>query len=169
MTPAPAIATLAPQIGKLVRLLSSDKDGEVIAAVRALDRVLKAHKLDFHDLALALCPAGTPVRHRAGDWHDTLAFCAANMDRCAPRERAFSARLPSGAASFHHVSAIGLKRLPIGSRTVRDEHEHARHRHARPSDRRSASACLMWRVPLCGPTKRRGVSQPQADVAYLAT
>ena len=89
MTPAPAIATLAPQIGKLVRLLSSDKDGEVIAAVRALDRVLKAHKLDFHDLALALCPAGTPVRHRAGDWHDTLAFCAANMDRCAPRERAF--------------------------------------------------------------------------------
>jgi hypothetical protein len=36
---------------KLVRLLSSDKDGEVLGAVAAIERTLKSNGLSFHDLA----------------------------------------------------------------------------------------------------------------------
>jgi hypothetical protein len=45
---------LKPIAGKLanfVRLLASDKDGEVVGAARALNRVLKSIGADFHDLA----------------------------------------------------------------------------------------------------------------------
>lgn len=37
--------------GKFIRLFASDKPGEVIAAVAALDRKLEAAGLTFHDLA----------------------------------------------------------------------------------------------------------------------
>lgn len=83
MTPA----TVNPQLKKLVLMLSSDRDGEVVAAARAIGRVLRSHELDWHDLTI--CLRETPVRYRAREWHDTLAFCAANMDRLEPRERAF--------------------------------------------------------------------------------
>jgi hypothetical protein len=41
------------KLGKLLRLLASDKDGEVIAAASALKRTLGAAGLDLHDLAAA--------------------------------------------------------------------------------------------------------------------
>jgi hypothetical protein len=49
---------LAPIVDKLkryVRLLSSDVDGEVIAAARALNRTLKSHNSDIHALADSIC------------------------------------------------------------------------------------------------------------------
>lgn len=36
---------------KLIRLLSSDKDGEVLAAVRGIERILKSEGKSFHELA----------------------------------------------------------------------------------------------------------------------
>jgi hypothetical protein len=39
------------KLAKLLPMLSSDRDGERIAAVAAIDRVLKSQKLDWHDLA----------------------------------------------------------------------------------------------------------------------
>jgi HPt (histidine-containing phosphotransfer) domain-containing protein len=47
-------ADIAPQTAKLVRLLASDKQGEVIAAVHALRRVLSSSGLDIHALADAI-------------------------------------------------------------------------------------------------------------------
>src|SRR5262249_10305426 len=44
-------AQTAPTVGKLVRLLGSDKDHEALGAARALKRVLTSVKLDLHDLA----------------------------------------------------------------------------------------------------------------------
>lgn len=41
----------AQKIGKLVRLLSTDRDGELLAAGRALQRVLADAGADFHYLA----------------------------------------------------------------------------------------------------------------------
>jgi hypothetical protein len=38
-------------LGKFVRLFASDKDGEVVAAVRALGRMLAKQGADFHALA----------------------------------------------------------------------------------------------------------------------
>ena len=66
-----ALAAIAPQLGKLVLLLSSSHDGEIVAAARAIDRVLRANGRDWHDFAQALCSADQR------DWQDTLAFCAA--------------------------------------------------------------------------------------------
>lgn len=43
--------TLSARLAKFMRLLSSDKDGEVIAAAGAIRRVLLAADLDIHDLA----------------------------------------------------------------------------------------------------------------------
>jgi hypothetical protein len=42
---------IAPTIAKLLRLLASDKPGEVAASAHALRRVLGSAKLDLHDLA----------------------------------------------------------------------------------------------------------------------
>jgi hypothetical protein len=45
------LAVVAPRLGQLIRLLASDKDGEVLATVYALRRVLSNAGLDLHDLA----------------------------------------------------------------------------------------------------------------------
>jgi hypothetical protein len=42
------------KVGKLVRLLASDKDGEVLATVAAIKRMLDVADLDLHDLADAV-------------------------------------------------------------------------------------------------------------------
>jgi hypothetical protein len=44
-------ADIAPRIAKLLRLLASDKPGEVAASAQALRRVLGSANLDLHDLA----------------------------------------------------------------------------------------------------------------------
>src|SRR5262249_43968567 len=46
-----ALAPIAGKLGKLIRLLSSDKDGEVLGAVHAIRRTLQTEKLDIHALA----------------------------------------------------------------------------------------------------------------------
>jgi hypothetical protein len=45
------LASIADKLRPLIRLLSSDHDGEVVAAARALTRTLKNAKLDIHVLA----------------------------------------------------------------------------------------------------------------------
>lgn len=44
-------ADISPTIAKLLRLLASDKPGEVAASAQALRRVLGSANLDLHDLA----------------------------------------------------------------------------------------------------------------------
>ena len=44
-------ADIAPTIAKLLRLLASDKPGEVAASAQALRRVLGSANLELHDLA----------------------------------------------------------------------------------------------------------------------
>jgi hypothetical protein len=48
---AAKIARTRTTAAKLVRLLASDHDGEVLGAARALKRTLHAAELDLHDLA----------------------------------------------------------------------------------------------------------------------
>jgi hypothetical protein len=45
------LAPIADKLGKLLRLLSSSHDGEVVAAARGIDRTLKSVGLDVHALA----------------------------------------------------------------------------------------------------------------------
>jgi hypothetical protein len=78
------------KLGKLLRLLSSDKDGEVLAATAAIKRTLATEGLDIHGLADALCrPAlraeakaqRAPNTDRTGnedtDWHSVACECEA--------------------------------------------------------------------------------------------
>jgi hypothetical protein len=49
-----AVKTLAPvadKLGKFIRLLTSNRDGEVVAAARAIVRTLEGVGADIHDLA----------------------------------------------------------------------------------------------------------------------
>ena len=48
------IAPIAAKLGRFLRLLSSDQDGEVVAAARALVRTLKGAGQDIHALAAAI-------------------------------------------------------------------------------------------------------------------
>ena len=57
-----ALTTVAPKIAKLVAMLASDRDGEVLGAVRAIARTLKAASADFNDLAAAVARAEPPGR-----------------------------------------------------------------------------------------------------------
>ena len=46
-----ALAPISYKLRAIVKMLSSDRDGEVIGAARALNRLLKAHGSDIHALA----------------------------------------------------------------------------------------------------------------------
>jgi hypothetical protein len=48
---ADALAPIAEKLRRCLRLLASDSEGEVVAAVRALTRTLKSAGLDIHALA----------------------------------------------------------------------------------------------------------------------
>lgn len=49
------LAVVAPKLSKLIPMLATDHDGEVVATVRAIGRTLKGAGLDFHNLVEALC------------------------------------------------------------------------------------------------------------------
>jgi hypothetical protein len=55
------ITFAVPKIAKLIPLLASDHDGEVVATARAIDRTLKSAGLDLHDLAQAMAAPKTPT------------------------------------------------------------------------------------------------------------
>jgi hypothetical protein len=54
-----------PALAKLIRLLASEIDGEVLAAVRALGRAPKQSGCDFHDLASVVEVPSTAPSARA--------------------------------------------------------------------------------------------------------
>jgi hypothetical protein len=45
------LASIAPKLANFLRLLASDKDGEVVAAARAMVRTLQGIGADIHDIA----------------------------------------------------------------------------------------------------------------------
>jgi hypothetical protein len=56
------------KIGKLMRMLGSDKSGEVLAAVAALGRLLEAADMDFHSLADAVADGLKPSKPARASW-----------------------------------------------------------------------------------------------------
>jgi hypothetical protein len=56
------------KVAKLVRLLASDRDGEVLAAVAALKRTLGAGGADINDLAAALVAGLKPTTPERTSW-----------------------------------------------------------------------------------------------------
>jgi hypothetical protein len=87
-------APIANKIGKLIRLLSSTKDGEVVAAAHALVRTLEANKLDIHALA---------QRIEAGGGFDEDLAHAAYSDGFKAGMRTAAAQRQQGSASGPQV------------------------------------------------------------------
>jgi hypothetical protein len=85
------------KLAKLVRLLSSDKDGEVLAAASAIKRTLAAEGSDIHALADALCRPQPkepprpppPPPPREDDWYGMPCECQAHSEQLSEREQGF--------------------------------------------------------------------------------
>jgi hypothetical protein len=72
--------------------LSSDRDGEVLAAVHALKRTLDSAKLDIHALANAIEGAKAPTRNNKfpePSWHEIACGCAARRSLLRDYEKNF--------------------------------------------------------------------------------
>jgi hypothetical protein len=95
------------KVGKLLRLLGSDKPGEVLAAVTALKRTLESASLDVHDLA-AIVEAGLrPAQQRpswgppepaADNWQSMAWFCRHHRHHLPEHHREFIEDLLLGRA-----------------------------------------------------------------------
>jgi hypothetical protein len=88
-----ALAVVAPRLGQLIRLLGSDRDGEVVAAARALKRTLATAGQDFHDLAVGIerlaAGAQTARREVAVDWRAIAQWLVEHRARLTPKEQIF--------------------------------------------------------------------------------
>jgi hypothetical protein len=86
------------RVSKLVLMLSSQHDGEIVSAARALSRTLKSSGADFHDLIAGLTqpklqPHASAHAGASGDelkdWREMRKVCLRNPDRLRDRERQF--------------------------------------------------------------------------------
>lgn len=84
-----ALAIVAPRIGQLVRLLGSDRDGEVLAAARALGRALKSVDADFHTLAHIIETSAPADNHGSADARAMAAWLIRSGARLSEKERTF--------------------------------------------------------------------------------
>lgn len=99
-------SSAAVRVGRLIRVLSSPQPGEIVAAARALDRMLRAAGLDIHHLAFvaeqglqrlpASSDSGRPhgaSKNGSPDSHASIAemigFCARATYLLSEREIAF--------------------------------------------------------------------------------
>lgn len=76
------------RLSKFLLLLSSDKDGEVLAAASALQRCLKANGNDLHDLVDALKAPAAPIAFDASSpRHQVIADKILSIDDAFVRKR----------------------------------------------------------------------------------
>lgn len=89
-----SLATITPKLGKLIPMLSSSHDGEVVAAARAIERTLKDAGRDWHDLVkVIISPSIAPVLPET--WRGVAMYCH-DRNRCLnPREAEFAADMCS--------------------------------------------------------------------------
>jgi hypothetical protein len=89
-------------LAKLIRLLSSDVDGEALGAVRAPGRALRSAGADFHDLANIVETSSTAPSasdrpdHFDGDdgetelpWQSMVDVCTGELERFTFKEQQF--------------------------------------------------------------------------------
>lgn len=85
----PIVAAVASTLDKLIRRLGSSHDGERLATVRAIERVLKTAGRDWHDLADAIVAPPLAPGKPDGDWRNLVRFCAERARFLNSRERDF--------------------------------------------------------------------------------
>jgi hypothetical protein len=91
------LGQIAPRLKKLLLMLSSSHDGEVVAAARKIDSALRDSGNDWHALADALTelprayrpPPRDHDRHADGDWRAMRALCLQHTRLLRAREYEF--------------------------------------------------------------------------------
>jgi hypothetical protein len=97
-------SSTASRVGQLVRLLGSDRAGEVVAAASAITRTLATAGADMHQLAhvaergLRQTPTFSPEANSNVD--DIVAFCSFPGNRLSDGERRF----------IRHLDRRGVRR-----------------------------------------------------------
>ena len=100
--PIDRIAALAPRLAPLLGKMASDHDGEILASVRAIRRLLERHGLTLNDLGAAIAAEPVRVVYRdrqpepdpaAEHWREMAAFCASRAELLNEREAAFVANM----------------------------------------------------------------------------
>jgi hypothetical protein len=91
-----ALLGIAPTLAKLIRMLSSDRDGEVVASVHAMRRLLASVGLSLHDLADAIELPARASQHDddADDWRVMAKACAQCLHLLSEREISFVRTMP---------------------------------------------------------------------------
>jgi hypothetical protein len=85
-----ALAPIVPRLKKLLLLLSSSHDGEVVGAARAIGRALERAGSDWHEFADSISLRhDAQGRHLPPDWLDMARACRDQAHRLTPREFAF--------------------------------------------------------------------------------
>src|SRR5262249_2960317 len=91
---------IAPRLKKLLLMLSSERDGEIVNAARLINRTLRGAGADWHDLVAGLLtPARAPTQTARDrndgdlDWRAMREFCLQHLYLLRPREHEFIASL----------------------------------------------------------------------------
>ena len=82
------IAAIAPRLDPLIRRLATNHDGERLATVAAIERVLRAHGLDWHHFA-DVVGDGIAARHLLSGDTGRIFFCLAHAALLSDWERDF--------------------------------------------------------------------------------
>jgi hypothetical protein len=80
---SPYLKAIAPKLSKMLLMLSSNYDGDVVAAARAITKILQGAGSDWHDLVAAmLAPvAHLEVRRDVVQWRLSRRFFLSPRDR----------------------------------------------------------------------------------------
>jgi hypothetical protein len=96
--PIDRLTPLAPRLSPLIGKLGSPHDGEVVAAARAIGRLLNRQGLSLTDLGQAL--VAEPVERVAyaerdppEDWRAMASYCASRDELLTPKEADFIGNL----------------------------------------------------------------------------
>lgn len=95
------LTSIAGKLAKYIRLLASDKDGEVVAAARTMERALKSIGADFHCLA-------ERVESPSGEVSET------EMEKIYSAGIAEGRRLEKQARDLSHMNYNGKPQFPSG-------------------------------------------------------
>jgi hypothetical protein len=89
---------IAPRLEKLLLMLSSEHDNEVLTAARAITRTLQTVGADWHDLTTGLLPPATakgrtkkaaPENNAEPPWRVMVGFCVVHAELLRAREEEF--------------------------------------------------------------------------------
>ena len=76
------LAPITGKLGKMIRMLASDCDGDVIAAARAIKRTLRSEGLDIHALAKGIEEPNGGARPRSHRRRSQTRACGSSCRAC---------------------------------------------------------------------------------------